>query len=88
MAIITLAEILFVVPTQVWVTHRSPTSRKGAFQGYFSAVRYTGRSVAAWLGTTALGLFSRHPAYAWYVIVAISLLDLVLFYVHHREYND
>jgi hypothetical protein len=87
MAVITLAEVLFVVPTQVWVTYRSPDTRKGAFQGYFSAVRFTGRSVAAWLGTTALGVFSNDPAYAWYLIVAISLVTLLLFSVHHRHYE-
>jgi predicted MFS family arabinose efflux permease len=87
MAIITLAEILFVVPTQVWVTYRSPDTRKGAFQGYFSAVRFTGRSVAAWLGTTALGAYSYNPAYAWYVIVALSLITLLLFSVHHWYYD-
>ena len=85
MAVITLAEVLFVVPTQVWVTYRSPDTRKGAFQGYFSAVRFTGRSVAAWLGTTALGVYSYNPAYAWYIIVALSLITLLLFSVHYWQ---
>ncbi|HVP23225.1 MAG TPA: MFS transporter [Conexivisphaerales archaeon] len=87
MALITLAEILFVVPTQVWVTYRAPETRKGAYQGYSSAIRYTGRSVAAWLGTTALGIFAADPSYAWYVIVVISFVTLGLFYAHHRAYD-
>jgi predicted MFS family arabinose efflux permease len=87
MGVITIAEVLFVVPTQVWVTYRSPDTRKGAFQGYFSAVRFTGRSVAAWLGTTALGAYSSDPAYAWYLIVTISLVTLLLFSVHHWRYE-
>jgi MFS family permease len=87
MALITLAEILFVVPTQVWISYRSPGSRKGAYQGYYSAVRGAGRSVAAWLGTTALGAFSS-PAFAWYLVVGISCLTAVLFTLHHRRFGD
>jgi predicted MFS family arabinose efflux permease len=73
MGTITLAEILFVVPSQIWVTLRSPSTRKGAYQGYYSAVRTAGRSMGAWLGSTAQGLFLTEPSYSWVAMMVLAL---------------
>ncbi|MDG6929282.1 MAG: MFS transporter [Nitrososphaerota archaeon] len=71
MALITLAEIFFVVPSQMWITQRSPKGRKGAYQGYFAAVRSGGRSGAAWLGSTMMGV--GEPGYAWFVMAGLAV---------------
>jgi|GEM_PF-7055253 MFS family permease len=73
MGVITLAEIFFVVPSQLWITMNSPSSRKGAYQGYYSAVRNGGHSVAAWMGSTTLGIFVFNPVYAWLIIVGCAV---------------
>jgi predicted MFS family arabinose efflux permease len=73
MGTITLAEILFVVPSQIWVTLRSPSTRKGAYQGYYSAVRTAGRSMGAWLGSTIQGLFLTEPSYSWVTMMVLAL---------------
>lgn len=87
MAIITLAEVFFVVPTQIWVTNRSPDTRKGAFQGYYSAVRYSGRSTASWLGSTALGVFFYNPALAWYLVSGLAIASTFSYALHYRKYR-
>ncbi|MEM0287027.1 MAG: MFS transporter [Nitrososphaerota archaeon] len=83
MAIITLAEIFLTVPSQVWITLRSPGSRKGAYQGYYSSIRTSGRSAAAWLGSTMMGIFV-YPHNSWYVVSMISLLTGIAFLYHER----
>ncbi len=88
MAVITLAEILVTVPTQVWIVANSPPERRGAYQGYYSAMRSGGRSVAAWLGSTDLGLFSQNPAYAWYVIVGLAVAGGLAYLGHLRFFGS
>lgn len=83
MRVITLAEIFFVVPSQLWITMKSPSTRKGAYQGYYSAVRNGGRSVAAWMGSTILGLFGFNPLYAWLIIVGCAATYGLGYTIHH-----
>jgi predicted MFS family arabinose efflux permease len=73
MGTITLAEILFVVPSQLWVTLRSPGTRKGAYQGYYSAARTAGRSMAAWIGSTTQGLFLTEPQFSWVAMMLLAI---------------
>lgn len=73
MAVLTLSEILFVVPSQIWITERAPATRKGAYQGYYGAARSAGRSSAAWLGSTVQGIFYQEPELSWAVMGALAL---------------
>jgi predicted MFS family arabinose efflux permease len=84
MATITLAEILFVVPSQISVTLRSPSTRKGAYQGYYSAVRTAGRSMGAWLGSTTQGLFLAELSYSWVTMMALALALGAGYSIHNR----
>jgi predicted MFS family arabinose efflux permease len=85
MGTITLAEILFVVPSQIWVTLRSPSTRKGAYQGYYSAVRTAGRSMGAWLGSTTQGLFLTEPSYSWVTMMILALALGAGYSVHAKR---
>ncbi|MDG6909405.1 MAG: MFS transporter [Nitrososphaerota archaeon] len=85
MAAMTLAEILLVVPAQVWVTLRAPPSRKGAYQGYYGAARSSGRSAAAWLGSTIQGGFLPAPGISWLVMAGVALATGVGFAFHGRS---
>jgi predicted MFS family arabinose efflux permease len=85
MGTITLAEILFVVPSQIWVTLRSPSTRKGAYQGYYSAVRAAGRSMRAWLGSTTQGLFLTEPSYSWVTMMVLALAFGAGYSIHAKR---
>ena len=82
MAVLTLAEILFVVPSQIWITQKAPASRKGAYQGYYGAARSAGRSSAAWLGSTVQGVFYQEPELSWVVMGGLALAMAAGFAVH------
>ena len=85
MAVLTLAEILFVVPSQIWITEKAPGSRKGAYQGYYGAARSAGRSSAAWLGSTVQGLFYQTTELSWVVAGGLALAMGVGFALHGRS---
>ncbi|MDG6910334.1 MAG: MFS transporter [Nitrososphaerota archaeon] len=82
MAVLTLAEILFVVPSQIWITEKAPASRKGAYQGYYGAAMSAGRSSAAWLGSTLQGLFYQATELNWVVMAGLALAMGVGFALH------
>jgi MFS family permease len=85
MAVMTLAEILFVVPTQVWVALCSPAKRRGAYQGYYSAAASTGRSSAAWIGTSfqALQYGARE---SWLLMTGFALVMMFGFIMHSKKF--
>jgi MFS family permease len=83
MGLITFSEMLLVVPSQVWITERSPQTRKGAYQGYYSAVAVGGRSAGAWLGSTFQGLPSS-AADAWLLMALLAGLMGVAYALHGR----
>lgn len=85
MAVLTLAEIMFVVPSQIWITEKAPESRKGAYQGYYGAARSAGRSSAAWLGSTVQGIFYQEPEESWVVMGALALAMGAGFALHGRS---
>ncbi len=81
MGIITIGEILFVVPSQIWITRVAPPTRKGSYQGYYSATATAGRSVASWLGSTLQGPMLG-PRDSWLVMIALSIMLLALTWLH------
>ncbi|MEM3638173.1 MAG: MFS transporter [Conexivisphaerales archaeon] len=84
MAVITLSEILFVVPSQIWITRAAPQTRKGSYQGYYSATATAGRSMASWLGSTLQGS-SLGPRGSWIAMLILSALMFLLTWVHKNK---
>jgi predicted MFS family arabinose efflux permease len=74
MLVITLAEIMLTVPAQSVIAFFSKAETRGTYQGYYSSVSNSGRSLASFIGPASLGLFAFDPALMW---VAIGVLSLI-----------
>jgi predicted MFS family arabinose efflux permease len=73
MLVITLAEIMLTVPAQSVIAFFSKAETRGAYQGYYSSVSNSGRSLASFIGPTSLAFFAFDPSLTWAAIGILSL---------------
>jgi predicted MFS family arabinose efflux permease len=73
MLVITLAEITLTVPAQSVIAFFSKAENRGKYQGYYSAVSNSGRSLASFVGPASLAFFAFDPPLMWIAIGTLSL---------------
>ena len=73
-SITTLGEMMIAVPTQVIITLFSKSHNRGEYQGYYFAFSRGGASFSSFAALILFSYFLNHAQYAWYVVIAISLL--------------
>jgi DHA1 family multidrug resistance protein B-like MFS transporter len=73
MIVITLGEIMLTVPSQSVISFFSKAENRGTYQGYYSAVSNSGRSLASYIGPTSLAFFAFDPSLMWATIGALGL---------------
>lgn len=78
--ITTLGEMMIAVPTQVVITLFSRSYNRGQVQGYYFAFSHGGASFSSFAGLFLFSIFINTIQFAWYVVIALSLLSAVAYY--------
>lgn len=80
-AVTTLGEMMIAVPTQVVITMFSRSHNRGQYQGYYFAFSRGGASFSSFAGLVLFSYFIIHSQYAWYIVIALSLIAAMAYYI-------